>query len=132
MKIMPNQVKEGCKRGPTGPTRMIQGKIRRPKRCTKRSIQEPMEPARHRAPCPGHGGRIPRWLLRFLATFYFPTRFFGFCSCFVYKKRMNMVGKGSRFHSLETLKLTQSPLMEKEKKKQQRHRVWMRVERSSI
>ena len=56
-------------------------------------------------------------------AFRFPMRYFDFCCCFVFKKRMNMAGKEGRFHSLATLKLPQTPLKEKEKKKKQRHRV---------
>jgi len=66
----------------------------------------------------GHGGRIPcPGCFSFSRPFVFPRDFSIFVA--VLSLKGNMDGKGSRFHSLTTLKLTQTPVKEKENKKKQ-------------
>jgi len=88
---------------------MIQGKSRNPRQSTKRVVQEPREQSRPVAATGVVAVFSPGASVSF-AAFCFPTQFFDFCCRFALKMRMNMARKDGRFHSLASLKLTQTVL----------------------
>ena len=102
MNNRPNQVKRASKTSSTGLRRIIQGKT---------AVQGKARNASFRS----RGSTTSQWPPRVVVakfplvasiyrTFHFPTQFFDFCCCFVFKKRMNMAGKASRFHKLALIK----------------------------
>ena len=140
MKLKPNPIKRGCKTSPIGPRQMIQGKTRKPKRCTK---TQRSGRTGHLRPvsttawlwCPPRAVVAARpWYplpllgcFGFLLPFIFSRDYSSFCALLPFKRGIYLAWKGRRIHSLDSLFHSQSPLEKigrKGSKGKRRHGVW--------
>ena len=140
MKLRPNQVKRGCKGGPTGPRRMIQSKTREPKRSTKCSVREAMKPpwpqgTTGHGSCHDRGATFRPGCFVFLYGFSFSCAIFQYVLLFwLYKKGVSSLIE-RRIHSLETFKLYQKSIEEGETRRRgirQKATGWKQIERSTF
>ena len=142
-KLRPTQVKGASKTSPIGLWRMIQGKTRKPKRCTKTQQSRKMGHCRPVSTPPSPWWLPWLWQPDFCRVVSFPSRpfvflpdFSRFMLNFSLKKMMYLAWKeGGGIHSLETLELSKNSIEEEESGRRgirQKATGWKQIERSAF